>query len=638
MCGIAGIFGENNLSQIEVYISEMTNSLEHRGPDDSGDWSSALCALSHRRLSIIDLSRSGRQPLSNEDATLQLTCNGEIYNFRELRAELQQLGHHFVSDTDSEVIVHLYEEVEGDPDALLSRLDGMFAFGLWDGKRRRLLLARDRLGVKPLVYSRKAGFLLFASEAKAIFQSGLFKAKPLASAIFSYLLLRHSPAPATMYEEVDSLPSGHYLLAEVNKGVEIHKYWDIPVALSKSERIRPEKIHKLVSDAIRKRLVSDVPVGAYLSGGLDSSIVAAVMAKEMGGNLKTYAVGFGDLALDELPYARLVAQHIGSDHSEIILERDDYFDLLPDLIAKRGAPLAVPNEPPLYALSQALKEDITVVLSGEGADELFGGYSDYHGMGFDYAKAKNLRSYPCFLRHIFNGGMDKKYGTQFWDLSPKDFFLAGYHWFSPEDCQKLLNPVVFQQGSSFVSEMLDTFFDESSASAFFSHLFSFYQKVHLQNLLNRVDSMTMATAVEGRVPFTDHKLVEEIFPLPLEDKIRWRTFAHQAQAKFSHADLYRERNIETKVSLRRAFEGEIPEEILKRRKIGFKLPLEKWLVPPFSNRIQEQILDGEAVASGYLQKEILHSWLKESSWLSDDAQRLWMLYNLELWLKQIKNI
>ncbi|MCH2657108.1 MAG: asparagine synthase (glutamine-hydrolyzing), partial [Dehalococcoidia bacterium] len=274
MCGIAGIVSLDGSEVPSDIAYQMAVPLEHRGPDDSGDWSSALCALSHRRLSIIDLSRSGRQPLSNEDATLQLTCNGEIYNFRELRAELQQLGHHFVSDTDSEVIVHLYEEVEGDPDALLSRLDGMFAFGLWDGKRRRLLLARDRLGVKPLVYSRKAGFLLFASEAKAIFQSGLVKAKPLASAIFSYLLLRHSPAPATMYEEVDSLPSGHYLLAEVNKGVEIHKYWDIPVALSKSERIRPEKIHKLVSDAIRKRLVSDVPVGAYLSGGLDSSIVA----------------------------------------------------------------------------------------------------------------------------------------------------------------------------------------------------------------------------------------------------------------------------------------------------------------------------------------------------------------------------
>ena len=185
MCGIAGIVSLDGSEVPSDIAYQMAVPLEHRGPDDSGDWSSALCALSHRRLSIIDLSRSGRQPLSNEDATLQLTCNGEIYNFRELRAELQQLGHHFVSDTDSEVIVHLYEEVEGDPDALLSRLDGMFAFGLWDGKRRRLLLARDRLGVKPLVYSRKAGFLLFASEAKAIFQSGLVKAKPLASAIFS---------------------------------------------------------------------------------------------------------------------------------------------------------------------------------------------------------------------------------------------------------------------------------------------------------------------------------------------------------------------------------------------------------------------------------------------------------------------
>ena len=638
MCGIAGIVSLDGSEVPPDIAYEMTISLEHRGPNDSGDWSSRLCSLSHRRLSIIDLSHSGRQPLSNEDATLQLTCNGEIYNFRELRTELQQLGHRFVSDTDSEVIVHLYEEVEGDPDALLSRLDGMFAFGLWDSKRRRLLLARDRLGVKPLMYSQKAGFLLFASEAKAIFKSGLVEAKPLARAIFSYLLLRHPPSPTTMYEEINSLSSGHYLLAEVNKGVEIRQYWDIPVALSKSEGIQPERIHALVSAAIRKRLVSDVPVGAYLSGGLDSSIVATVMAKEMGGNLKTYAVGFGDLDLDELSYARSVAQRIGSDHSEVILEKDDYFDLLPGLIEKRDAPLSVPNEPPLYALSKALKEDITVVLSGEGADELFGGYSDYHGMGFDYAKAKNLKSYPGFLRRIFNGAMDQKYGTQFWDLSPKDFFLAGYHWFSLEDCQKLLNPVVYQQGSSFVGEALDTFFDESSASVFFSQLFYFYQKVHLQNLLNRVDSMTMSTAVEARVPFTDYTLIEEISPLPLEDKIRWRTFAHQAQAKFSYADLYGERNVETKVSLRRAFEGEIPEEILKRRKIGFKLPLEKWLVPPFSNRIEEEIIDGEAVASGYLQKETLQNWLKENSRLSDDAQRLWMLYNLELWLQQVKNI
>ncbi len=638
MCGITGILSLDGSDVPPEIAYRMADPLKHRGPDDYGDWSSNLCALSHRRLSIIDLTRSGRQPLSNEDATVQLTCNGEIYNFRELRAELQKQGHRFVSDTDSEVIVHLYEEVDGDPDALLNRLDGMFAFGLWDSKRRRLLIARDRLGVKPLFYSVKGSFLLFASECKAIFESGLIEAKPSEEAILSYLVLRHAPSPSTMYEDVKSLPSGHYLLAEPKKDVNIRQYWDIPLPSSDTEELHPTQVRSLVSDAIRKRLVSDVPIGAYLSGGLDSSIVASVMAEEMGSSLKTYAIGFDDTELDELPHARLVANHIGSVHSEIVLERDAYFDLLPGLIDKRDAPLAVPNEPPLFVLSQALKEDITVVLSGEGADELFGGYSDYHGMGFDYAKAQTLKRFPGLIRQIFNGGMDQKYGKNFWELSPKNFFLAGYHWFSLEDCRQLLSPAMFQKGFSNLDRTASTFFDQSGKFTFFSQLFYFYQKVHLQNLLNRVDSMTMSTAVEARVPFTDHVLVERISPLTLGQKIRWRSLAHRAHATFSYAEAYRERNIETKVSLRRAFSGDLPSEIMKRRKIGFKLPLDKWLVQPFTSQIEEQILDGEAIASGFLQKETLQKWLMENANRPDASQRLWMLFNLELWLKHVKNI
>ena len=633
MCGIAGIVTIDGAPVPAGIVERMTSVLEHRGPDDFGYWSDHSCSLGHRRLTIIDLSSKARQPLSNEDGKIWLTYNGEIYNFTILRKQLQRRRHRFKSQTDSEVIVHLYEDEDT---ALLDRLDGMFAFGLWDNSSRRLLLARDRLGVKPLFYARVDNFLLFASEIKSILASGLVEKSPNIDAVMSYLTYRHPVAPMTMFEGIESLPAGHFLLLEDGK-VRIEQYWDVHIPQERQDRGESyyrDRLNSLLTESVHKRLVSDVPLGAYLSGGLDSSIVVALMAKQMGRGIKTYSVGFGEEDTDEFPFARLVAERYDTDHTEVVLGYDRYLDLLPKLIQKRDAPLGVPNEVPLHEMSRVLKQDITVVLSGEGADEIFCGYGDYVRIPFDFAKAKVLAHLPISLRKPFLGGMEEKYGNRLDFESEEDHFLAGYNWFGPDEGVQLLTPdaqsSVKEGGQSFFHQL----FNRTADLPYYDRVLYILEKIHLQNLLARVDSMTMATAVEGRVPFVDHALVEFVTTIPLHYKLRWRSPFHQARALFSYSDVFRERDDITKFILRRTFSDLLPPEIIDRRKVGFKVPLDKWFGGDLIGYARDLLLSDETRRRGIMDVNSLARWLDSGdSGKGEFGVKVWMLINLELWFR-----
>ncbi len=632
MCGVAGVVARRGTPPPGV-IERMTAALTHRGPDDQGQHEGTACHLGHRRLSIIDLSANARQPLTDESANFWLTYNGETYNHKALRAELAP-RHQFVSETDSEVLVHLYEE-HPEPSTFLNRLDGMFAFGLWDDERRRLLLARDRLGIKPLFWAQTEDHLVFASEVKAILASGLVDTRPSLDGIASYLRFRHPVAPLTMFEGIHALEAGHYLMWH-DGDVVIERYWDIEIPERQEDLGEPyyrERVRGLVTSAVEKRLMSDVPLGAYLSGGLDSSIVVALMAEMLDEPVKTYSIGFtDDVDGGELPFAREVAERYRTDHHELRMGREDYLDRLPQLIRYRDAPLAVPNEVPLFELSRELKRDITVVLSGEGADEIFAGYGDYVHIAGDYAKSRRLARLPSALHRALEGGLAKKYGPGHAPSTLGEHFFAGYGWFSRDEVACLLPAAAeAQAGERHFAAALDRHDDRSD----YDRVQYALARVHLQNLLNRADAMTMASGVEARVPFVDHELVEFMFTVPMRHKSRWRSPLHRLRAGLSYSDAFRDRDEVSKYVLRRAFADAVPRSVLQRPKVGFKVPLEDWFARGDLREVARDLLLGEpARARGLLDVDAVAAWLETGANNgSEFRHRVWMLINLELWFR-----
>ncbi len=635
MCGIAGAVALDERRVPEGLAERMAATLVHRGPDDCGHWSADRAAFGHRRLSIIDLSPDARQPMRNEGGDVRLVCNGEIYNHLSLRAQLEAAGHRFTSRSDSEVLVHLYEEHVDSPERMLEHLDGMFAFAIRDEQRDRLFLARDRLGIKPLYWAEAGGLLLFASEAKAILASGLVEARPDLAGVVSYLSFRHPVAPGTMFEGIHALEPGHYLLAERGR-VDLHRYWDIPRpdgGQDRGEAHYRERVRELLEAAVRKRLMSDVPLGAYLSGGLDSSIVVALMAQMSNEPVKTYSIGFGD-GTDEFPYARMVAERYATDHHEIVLEAPRYFELLPELIRHRDAPLAVPNEVPLYQMSKVLKQDITVVLSGEGADELFGGYGDYARIPFDWQKGRALRRLPAPLRRALSGGLEEKYGEHAFEPDPVAHFFAGYGWFRAPEIAALLTPAALQAAGAGGRDHFERHFARTEGWEPYDRVLYALERVHLVNLLNRADTMTMATAVEARVPFVDHGLVEFAFGIPVQHKLRWRSPLHRARASLSYSDRFRERDDITKHILRQACADLLPPEVVNRPKIGFKVPLEHGLSEQMVQYARGLLLDDRARARGFYDVDAVARWLDRGAANGGEfGHRAWMLANLELWFR-----
>jgi asparagine synthase (glutamine-hydrolysing) len=639
MCGIVAVAKRDytpiNISSAK--FEEMNNLLTHRGPNDSGTRLNSWYGIGNRRLSIIDL-RGSHQPIGNEDGTIWVVFNGEIFNFQELRRELISCGHNFRTDGDTEVIVHGYEEWG---DQVVGRLRGQFAFALADDPRHRMLVARDFMGIKPLYYSIVDDTLVVASEIKSILAYPGITTHPYWPAVTRYLHFRYPMGKESLFDGIFNLEAGHTLTLENGK-ITTQLYWDIPVIPNKIDRGESyyvSEVGRLLRESVRLQMISDVPIGAYLSGGLDSSIVVALMSELSDYPVKTFTIGFDEDDYNEFNYAHQVADMHRTDHHEILLNPTDYFSEIEKLIRYKDAPLSVPNEVPLYLMSRELRKYITVVLSGEGADELFGGYGRIFRSPFDYQRMKLMQQEPDLLpplvSQLLTSTFKQKYGqVDFPD--PITHFLASYYYITPADLQQVLQ-CDFLTSVMEKDDPLKTIraaFERVKDLDQYDQYMWLFQRIHLEGLLHRVDTTTMATSVEARVPFVDHKLVEFVVAMPFDYKIRWRSVLHQAMAAVSNADEISERYDITKYILRQSFGDILPKEIVERRKVGFPVPLHRWFGGAYNEHIRQVLLDPSTARWELFNSAGIEQWLKDVQ-VKQDTQKgikLWMLMNLSHWL------
>jgi len=635
MCGIAGIVGKAvaALQDPKAVVEAMASRLAHRGPDATGALVDDEMAFGHRRLKVIDLV-GGAQPMTTADGRFVLAYNGEVYNYRSLRSDLEGRGCRFGSTSDTEVLLELL--AQGGSRAI-EKVIGMFAVALWDRRDRRLVLIRDRLGVKPLWYATLPdGSLVFGSEIKALLAVPGVERRLDRQALADYLLFRQPGRTKSLFEGIRQVPPGSMLVWEDHR-TRLERYWRLSPgrgdrALTDKEAVAT--VRREVTAAVQRRLVSDVPLGAYLSGGLDSSIVVAAMAESSSIPVKTFSIGFPDAGFNEFEYARLVAERYATDHHEIEIDLDDYTDLWHAMVRFRDAPLSVPNEVALYRMSLELKKHITVVLSGEGADELFAGYGRIFRSADDFTRLNALATHPDLvdesLRALVAGSLVSRYGK---DVASDafEFFLRRYRWFAEADAVALLDRQTVQR-SAMTEEMSDAFGEASELDLPSRYLYLF-QLWHLHGLLMRLDATTMASAVEARVPFVDHTLIEAIFPMAFEQKIRFLSPAHQLAAVALDADRVSERYDVTKWALREAFAASLPERVVSRRKVGFPVPLGPWLRRGLVSFARE-VLNQRAVREAAVFSPDAVERLLEGADAEGGALRVWMLANVGLFLTE----
>jgi asparagine synthase (glutamine-hydrolysing) len=600
----------------------MCSVLEHRGPDDEGLYVSGNVGLGHRRLSIIDLSAAGHQPMANEDGSIRIVFNGEIYNFPQLRDELEKKGHVFSSHTDTEAILHLYEEKGVE---CLQDLRGMFAFALWDENRRRLLLARDRLGKKPLVYALNNRRLLFASEIKSILLDPGIQKEVDPTALQHYLTYQFVPSPLTIFKGIQKLPPAHYMVYE-NGNTTIQRYWDLSYEKKLPCRSLDEyKEHFLnvFTEAVRIRLKSDVPFGAFLSGGIDSSIVVAVMSSMLDQPVKTFSIGFEEEEYDELAFARMIAERYRTNHQEFIV-KPDVVDILPKLVWHYNEPYGDSSAVPTYCLAKMTRQHVTVALNGDGSDECFAGYPRY----VEAKKVSRLRKIAGWTgrslveksvqmlpagpnRHSFTNRL-KRYVKAFYE-SPQRRYVRWLCIFDNdmkhEICTRAFQETVRDIDSIDLTEEL---YNRADGKAFIDKILYVDVMSYLpEDLLVKVDIASMAHSLEARSPFVDHKVMECAASLPADLKLR---------------------GFETKYFLKRILSEFLPPEILYRKKMGFGVPIDRWLRKDLKEMAYDLLLDKTATARGYFRKDAVKLLLDEHvTGQYDHCYRIWNLLWLELW-------
>lgn len=607
MCGICGIHSFGSLGEEDRLLAgRMMRSLEHRGPDGDGLWLTGHAALGHRRLAIIDLA-GGSQPLFNEARDVGVICNGEVYNYRELRRELQAAGHSFRTSSDTEVIVHGYEEWG---DEVVERLRGMFAIALWDEPRRRLLLARDRFGVKPLYYAEaRGGRLLFASEIKALFADPSVPRALNGARLAEYLAFRSVAGEETLFEGVRELAPGTLMVLEGGRRTS-RRYWSPrpPGAASRGEQDAAgltERGRELFGDAVRSRLVSDVELGTITSGGLDSSLVSAVAAEALAGPVDTFCVGFADAAYDERPFARQVADRIGSRHHEIEVSPEDIERELDRLTWAHDEPLTHPNSVPMHLIFRDAKEraGVTVLLSGEGADELFGGYGRYAAV----ARRDRLRRLPGLAAFAAAAPAVGKLAT-LKKVMREDYLVASNNFTDGALVRALA-------GASRAGDYLGdrrAFWPEGGAGA--EGMFVYDQQTYLPPLLQRQDRMSMAAGLEAREPFLDHHLAE---------------WANSLGAGVKLAGGVR------KALLKAVAARWLPADIIHRRKVGFEMPLGEWLRAggALAHRVGALREPGSFVAGVTERATVARLIDEHDARRADHADTLWTLVALDTWAR-----
>ena len=622
MCGIAGIFNFESLAPVDrAALARATAAMVHRGPDDEGFYVDGELGLGNRRLSIIDLP-GGHQPISNEDGSVWITFNGEIYNYRDLRQDLETRGHHFRTASDTEAIVHLYEEYDL---ACLDRLRGMFAFALWDARRRRLWVVRDRIGIKPLFFRLARGTLEFASELRALAElcrdGGGFEVDP--QAIYDFFGFRYVPAPGTFYKGVQKLLPGHYLLAD-RSGARTVAWWDLPAeeeadAPGLGSQAWGEQVIALLRESVRLRLIADVPVGVFLSGGVDSSAVVA-MAAELGARpLRTFSVGFEETPYSELPAALETARAFHTEHHELVLRPSDLAADLEHLIAFRHEPVSEPTDIALHRIAQRAAETVKVVLAGEGGDEVFAGYPKY--------AADRLARWVSPLPRPLTRGLARllPYGARrlqlaFETLAVRNEAERASTWFASftsEERQALFAPEFLAEiDPAHPARVFAECLERAPGRSPLKRLLYADLKVWLpDNLLLRGDQMTMAASLEERVPFLDHKLVELAARIPE----RWLT-----------------QGFRTKALLKRALAPHLSAATLRRRKIGFKVPVGDWFRKPLKSMLSDLVLSPQGLGRGYFNRRAMQQFVREHfDGVRDRHKQLWALVNFELWQRQL---
>lgn len=621
MCGIAG-FIEKNASRTGLtadekteVVNRMCGVIKHRGPDDQGILVRGCLALGMRRLSIIDLE-SGHQPLSGCDDRVTVVFNGEIYNYRELQKKLEALGHLFHTNSDTETIVHAYEEYGA---KCVDHLRGMFAFALWDESAQKLFIARDRAGKKPLYYSLTSkSTLVFASELKSLLEHPEIERETNIDALDAYLSFGYVPDPLSIFRGIEKLPPGHHL-SFVNGHVVVEQYWDFNYAPTeiRKEADYIDELRALLEEAVRMRLVSDVPLGAFLSGGIDSSAIVGFMSRASSHPVKTFSIGFEEDSYNELKFARVAAKHFGADHHEFIVT-PDICDVVDELVWHFDEPFADPSAIPTYMVSKLARQYVTVVLSGDGGDELFGGYTRYQ---IDRKRSK-LSRLPRVVRErvmrpvsasLPHGAWGRNYLRNV-SLDPLERYIDSISIFT--ELNKL---------SLYTNELKRKVAHEPIGASMFrgyaatvatgdalDSLLYLDSKTYLPgDILTKVDRMSMATSLEARVPFLDHKLIEFVTRIPASLKMK---------------------GLETKYIFKRAMRGIVPDEILERPKQGFGMPLQEWINSQLRGRIHETLTEQRTRERGLFEPAYVDVLLDEHErGRRDHAPALWSLLMLELW-------
>ena len=625
MCGICGIFhfGEERAAERNV-LRGMNDQIAHRGPDDDGMFFDGGVGIAMRRLSIIDL-KTGHQPLSNEDGSIWIVYNGEIYNHAELRERMIARGHTYRTRSDTETIVHLYEEYGRD---CVKHLRGMFAFVIWDKKRRILFGARDRLGIKPFYYRLQGNTFLFGSEIKAILDYPTIKAEFNPAVLPEYLAFGYVAGEETFFSGIRKLPAGHTVELNDAGELDIQRYLDLAIADDPEDRPRSyyvQRYRELLEEAVSTHLMSDVPLGVFLSGGLDSSAVAALTARMRREPIQTFSVGYAEQQYSELPWAEAVSKHIGSQHHEVKVTREQFFETLPTVIWHEDEPVCWTSSVALYHVAKLAREQVVVVLTGEGSDETLAGYTRY---AWTVWNARMDAVYgavtPSALRRLVRNAIQSgrlsaplrrklehtcigRDGTSW----PSFFFDNFYSAFAAEEQQELLSNGVREHiASTYAGSMAPW---ERSSGKLLKRLLYTDINTYLVELLMKQDQMSMAASLESRVPFLDHVLVE---------------FAASIPAR------YATRGLEGKEILKSAVEDVLPHSIIYRKKMGFPTPWSGWLVGQQLQDIENLLLEPRSRSRNLLRAEAVRRIFAEhSSGVRDNSNRIWRLLNLELWFR-----
>ena len=634
MCGIAGLVDPTGGPIDPDWIVRMTRTLAPRGPDGEGFWRAPGVALGHRRLAVIDLTHAAAQPLGNEDGSVQVVFNGEIYNFRELRAELQGSGHVFRSSGDTEVLVHGYEEWG---DAMVERIDGMFAFALWDARRRRLLAARDRMGKKPFYFASIARgaappLFAFASELKALVCVPGFDRTIDPEALCRYLVHEYVPPPHSIFRGARKLAAGQRLRVEVKSGgalePHIDRYWDLSFAHepnAETDASAARRVRELLLQSVRRRLVADVPVGIFLSGGIDSSSVAALAAEVAGPeNVHTFSIGFSDGSFDESHHARSVAGFLGTKHHEERVDARALLDILPAVGNFLDEPFADASVAPTYLLSAFARRHVTVALGGDGGDELFAGYQTFLAeawgrLYFDHTPASLRGAIAAAVRWL-----PTRSGYFSLDFKANQFLQGGdtpgprrhQRWlasFPPEELPALLAPGFGQALSGDPLSAVDERVRTGPAVAVWDRLLDFYARFYLPDDVNtKVDRASGAVGLEVRAPFLDTALVDFACRLPPHMRLRWRS---------------------PKYILKRAMRGHLPKEILTRRKQGFAVPVARWLREDLAPALRDELAPDKVRREGFFDPAFVDGLVGDHlSGRRDRRKALWTLFVFERWL------